>query len=54
MSGELDVEILKLLKSEGYKINEIIRDAVTDLIETVQEENDGMDEGEDGDEEEDR
>ena len=52
MSGELDVEILKLLKSEGYKINEIIRDAVNDLIETVQEENDGMEEEEDEEEEE--
>lgn len=51
MSGELDVEILKLLKSEGYKINDVIRDSVNDMIETVVEENEGM---ENDEEEEDR
>lgn len=51
--SELNAEIIKLLKSEGYKINEIIRDAVDDLIDTVVDENEEMEE-EEGDDVEDR
>ncbi len=40
--SSLDVEIMKALKAEGYKINEVIRDAVQELIEVVEEENEGM------------
>lgn len=50
--AELNVEILKTIKSEGYKINETIRDALEDFIEVLQEENDTMDDGEEEDDEE--
>jgi hypothetical protein len=49
----LDLEILKLIKSEGYKINEAVRDAVVDMVEIIEEENEGMEEGEEGEEAED-
>lgn len=54
----LEEDIIKLLKSEGYRINETIRDALDDFLDTVYDENEEMeddlgDEGEkDKDEEE--
>lgn len=35
-------DIMKLLKTEGYQINEAIRDAIDDLIDLVDDENDEM------------
>ena len=43
----LEEDIIKLLKHEGYKINESIRDALDDFLDIVNEENEDMDEGED-------
>ncbi len=40
----LEEDILKLLKSEGFKINDTIRDALDEFIDTVNEENEDMDE----------
>jgi hypothetical protein len=39
----LEEDIIKLLKSEGFKINEAIRDAVDEFLDTVNEENEDMD-----------
>jgi len=40
----LEEDILKLLKSEGFKLNDTIRDALDEFIDTVNEENEDMDE----------
>lgn len=40
----LPEDLSKLLKSEGYKINETIRDAINDFLEIVTEENEEMEE----------
>ncbi|MCS6970678.1 MAG: hypothetical protein RMM29_01155 [Planctomycetota bacterium] len=50
----LEEDIIKLLKSEGYRINETIRDALDDFLDVVYEENEDMEEEfEDLDDEED-
>jgi hypothetical protein len=38
----LEEDVIKLLKSEGYRINESIRDALDDFLTTVEEENEDM------------
>lgn len=40
----LEEDIIKLLKSEGYRINETIRDALDDFLDVVYEENEEMEE----------
>lgn len=45
----LPEDVAKLLKSEGYRINETIRDGINDFLEIVTEENEEMED--DGDEE---
>ena len=40
----MEEDILKLLKSEGFKLNDTIRDALDEFIDTVNEENEDMDE----------
>lgn len=49
----LPEDLKKLLKSEGYKINEAIEDALNDFLGVVTEENEEMEEDaeDDGDEE---
>ena len=47
----LEEDVIKLLKSEGYRINEAIRDALDDFLSTVEEENEGMEEIHENDEE---
>lgn len=37
-------DVRKLLKAEGYKINETIQDAINDFLDTVIEENEEMEE----------
>jgi hypothetical protein len=53
----LEEDIIKLLKSEGHRINEVIRDALDDFLTTVEEENedmeDDLDEEAGGDDDED-
>ncbi len=44
----LEEDIVRLLKQEGYRINEAVRDAIDDLIDVVEDENDFIDDG-DGD-----
>jgi hypothetical protein len=39
----LEEDIIKLLKSEGFKMNEAIRDALDEFLDTVNEENEDMD-----------
>lgn len=49
----IENDILKLLKSEGYSINEAVKDAVGELIEICEEEAEvNIDEDEDIDEDE--
>ncbi len=43
--------IIKALKAEGYKINDVIMDAIDELIEVVEDENENM--ADDDEEEED-
>jgi hypothetical protein len=40
----LEEDVIKLLKSEGYRINETIRDALDDFLDTVYDENEEMEE----------
>jgi hypothetical protein len=40
----LEEDIVKLLKNEGFKINEAIRDALDEFVDIVEEENEDMDE----------
>ena len=49
----LPEDLIKLLKSEDYKINETIRDALNDFLEIVTEENEEMEEGIEDDKDED-
>lgn len=39
----MEEDIIKLLKSEGFKMNEAIRDALDEFLDTVNEENEDMD-----------
>ncbi len=39
----LEEDIVKLLKHEGYKINEAIRDALDEFLDIVNDENEDMD-----------
>ncbi len=48
----LEEDVIKLLKSEGYRINEAIRDALDDFLSTVEEENEDMEENLDDEEKE--
>jgi hypothetical protein len=48
----LEEDIIKLLKTEGFKINEAIRDALDEFVDVVEEENEDMDEDLDDDDEE--
>ncbi len=43
----LEEDIIKILKSEGFKINEAIRDALDEFLDTVNEENEDMEEFDD-------
>jgi len=40
----LPEDLAKLLKSEGYRLNETIRDGINEFIELVVEENEDMEE----------
>ena len=42
----LKEEIAKLIKVEGYKLNDAIIDAIEDLVEVVTDENLDMEDGE--------
>lgn len=44
-------DILKLLREEGWRVNETVRDALAEFLEIVEEEMDGLDD-ESADEEE--
>lgn len=46
-------DLTKLLKSEGYRTNESIRDALNDFLEIVIEENEEMEEDAEDDSDED-
>lgn len=48
----LEEDIIKLLKTEGFKVNEAIRDALDEFVDIVNEENEDMEENLDDDEEE--
>lgn len=39
----LEDDILKLLKSEGYRLNEAIRDALDDFLSILEDEGEEMD-----------
>ena len=45
----LEEDVIKLLKAEGFKINEAIKDALDEFIDIVDEENEDMEEGGDDD-----
>jgi hypothetical protein len=49
----LEEDIIKLLKNEGFKINEAIRDALDEFVDVVDEENEDMDEDLEDDDDED-
>lgn len=38
----LEEDVIKLLKSEGYRMNETIRDALGDFLDIVYDENEEM------------
>ena len=48
----LEDDIIKLLKADGYRINETIRDALVEFIEIIDEEMEGIDADIEDDEEE--
>jgi hypothetical protein len=48
----LEEDIIKLLKTEGFKVNEAIRDALDEFVDIVTEENEDLDENVEDDEEE--
>lgn len=50
--AELNVELLKLIKAEGFRINETVKDALEEFIEVLVEENEIMGNEEDDEEEE--
>jgi hypothetical protein len=45
----LEEDIIKLLKNEGFKMNEAIRDALDEFVDIVDEENEDMEENLDDD-----
>jgi len=47
----LEDDIIKLLKAEGFRINETIRDALDEFVETINEEMEGIDSSIEDDEE---
>jgi hypothetical protein len=47
----LEEDIIKLLKNEGFKMNEAIRDALDEFVDIVDEENEDMEENLDDDDE---
>ncbi len=47
-------DIIKLIKNEGFKINEAIRDALDEFVDVVDEENEDMDENLEDEEEEEK
>ncbi len=47
----LEDDIIKLLKAEGYRINETIRDALDEFIEVVNDETEDIDDDLDDEEE---
>ena len=47
----LEEDVIKLLKSEGYRMNETIRDALGDFLDIVYDENEEMEEDLDDEEE---
>ncbi len=49
----LPEDLAKLLKSDGYRLNETIRDAINDFLEIVVEENEEMEEDSEDDADED-
>jgi hypothetical protein len=49
----LPEDVSKLLKSEGYKINETIQDAINDFLEVVTSENEEMEDDLDDDKDDD-
>lgn len=49
----LEEDIIKLLKTEGFKINEAIKDALDEFIDIVDEENEDMEEAGDDDDKDD-
>ncbi len=48
----LEDDIIKLLKAEGFRINETIRDALDEFIEIINEEMEGIEADIEDDEEE--
>ena len=48
----LEDDIIKLLKADGYRINETIRDALVEFIEIINEEMEGIEADIEDDEEE--
>ncbi len=40
----LDVDILKLLKEEGYRVTEAVRDGLEEFLSLVEEENENLEE----------
>jgi hypothetical protein len=48
----LEDDILKLLKAEGYRVNEAVKDALDEFIELVEEENENLEESLDSDDKE--
>lgn len=49
----LEDDFLKLLKAEGYRVNEAVRDALDDFISVLEDEQDGADDEEDEEEDDD-
>ena len=49
----LPEDVRKLLKSEGYRINESIQDAINDFLAVVTEENEEMEDDSEDDKDED-
>ena len=49
----LEEDVIKLLKAEGFKINEAIKDALDEFIDIVDEENEDMEEAGDDDDKDD-
>lgn len=47
----LEDDIIKLLKVEGYRINEAIRDALDEFVEVVADETEDMDDLDDTEDE---
>ena len=43
----LEEDIIKLLKTEGFKINESIRDALDEFVDVVEEETEGVEDAAD-------